>query len=52
MGAGGDLAVFRLLMLLFIMEKAFLVAGIFSHIMRACVPEYPAGYRGYCHFVA
>jgi hypothetical protein len=52
MGAGGDLAVFRLLMFVFRLAKAIMAAGDFSNIMRACVPEYPAGYRGDCHFVA
>ena len=50
-GLGGDLAVFRLLMLLFIMAPAFMVAGDISHIVRACVPEHPACYRGDCYFI-
>ena len=51
MGIGGDMAIFRLLMLLFIMAPAFMVAGDFSNIVRACVPEHPARYRGNCHSV-
>jgi hypothetical protein len=51
MGAGGDLALLRLLVFVFRLAKAFMVAGDFSNIVLARVPEHPAGYRGYCHFI-
>ena len=51
LGAGGYLAVFRILMFVFELVPAFVVAGDISHIMRACVPEHPARYRGNCHSV-
>ena len=51
LGTGGDLAVLRLLMFVFIMAPSFTVAGDISNIVRACVPEYPAFYRDYYHFV-
>jgi len=38
-------------MLVFSLAKAFMVAGYIRHIVRACVPEYPAGYRGDCYFI-
>ena len=51
MGTGSDLAIFRILMFIFRLAPAFMVACDINHIMRACVPEHPAGYRGNCHSV-
>jgi len=51
MGTGGDLAVFRLFMLVSKLAPAIVAACDTDHIMRACVPEYPALYRGYFHSI-
>ena len=52
MGIGGDLAVFRLLMLVLSLAKAFMAACDINHIMRSCVSEHPAHYRGNFNSIA
>jgi hypothetical protein len=51
MGTGGDLAVLCILMLIFIMAQAFVVAGGPGNIVCACIPELSAFYRGNCDAV-
>ena len=52
LGISGDVAVFRLFMLVFSLAKTFMVACDIDHIMRSCVPEHSAHYRGNFNSIA
>ncbi len=51
LGTGNNLAIFRLLVFLFSLAEALMVACDIGHIMRPCVPKYPAHYRSNFHSI-